>query len=358
MPQRKEIQWAQLRVGIMVTISLIVFAVAIFLISGQIGFITRKYTLHAYFPTAEGLRPGSEVDLAGIPAGSVAAIQISPYQDPRRAVELRLKIMRKFRDQIRTDSVANQTTAGLLGDAFIDISRGSPSQPIIPDDGVIQSNQEADIKQVEANANDVVTNLNDLSKKLTDITNQITKGRGSIGKLLYDETFYNRLNQSLASAQALVDNVKKGQGTIGKFMVDPAVYNKTAATLDRMNRLLDQVQNGQGTLPKLINDPALYNQLRDVAAKANTLIDNVNNGQGTLGKLVTDKQLYDRVNSTMGHINAVTERMQQGTGTLGKLSTDPSLFNNLRDSSQSLKEFLVEFRKNPRKYLQLRIHLF
>ncbi|HEV2378483.1 MAG TPA: MlaD family protein [Terriglobia bacterium] len=358
MPQRKEIQWAQLRVGIMVAISLIVFAVAIFLISGQIGFITRKYTLHALFPTAEGLRPGSEVDLAGIPAGTVKAIRISAYHDPKRSVEIDLQIMRKYHDQVRADSIANQTTAGLLGDAFVDITRGDPTQPVIPDDGVIKSNQQADIKQVEANANDVVTNLNQLSQKLTDMTNQITTGQGSIGKLLYDETFYNRLNQSLASAQKLVDNVRAGQGTIGKFMVDPAVYNKTEATLDRLNQLLDQVQNGQGTLPKLINDPGLYNQLKDVTAKANTLIDNVNKGQGTLGQLVTDKQLYDRLNSTIGHLDAITGRMQEGTGTLGKLSTDPSLFNNLRDSSQSLKEFLVEFRKNPRKYLQVRIHLF
>jgi phospholipid/cholesterol/gamma-HCH transport system substrate-binding protein len=358
MPQRKEIQWAQLRVGIMVTASLILLGVAIFLISGQIGFITRKYTLRAYFPSAEGLRPGSEVDLAGIPVGTVAAIRISPYQDPRRSVELDLKIMRKYQDRIRADSIANQTTAGLLGDAFIDITRGSQNQPVIPDHGVIRSSQEADIKQVEANANDVVTNLNQLSQKLTDITDQMTKGRGSIGKLLYDETFYNRLNQTLASAQRLVDNVKNGQGSIGKFMVDPGVYNKTEATLDRLNQLVDQVQNGQGTLPKLINDPGLYNQLKEVTTKANTLIDNINQGQGTLGKLVTDKQLYDRVNSTVAHLDAITDRMQQGTGTLGKLSTDPSLFNNLRDSSQSLKEFLVEFRKNPRKYLQIRVHLF
>jgi phospholipid/cholesterol/gamma-HCH transport system substrate-binding protein len=358
MPQRKEIHWAQLRVGIMVTISLIVLSVAIFLISGQIGFITRKYTLHAYFPGAEGLRPGSEVDLAGIPAGAVKAIRISPYQDPQRSVEIDLKIMQKFRDQIRADSVANQTTAGLLGDAFIDISRGSPDQPIIPDDGVIKSSQAADIKQIQANANNVIANLTELSQKLTDITDQITKGQGSIGKLLYDETLYNRLNQTLGSAQILVDNVRKGQGTIGKFMVDPAVYNKTEATLDRLNSVLDQVQNGQGTLPKLINDPALYNQLRDITAKANTMIDNINKGQGTLGKLVTDKELYDRVNSTMSHLDTITDRIQQGTGTLGKLSTDPSLYNNLRDSSQSLKEFLVEFRKNPKKYLQVRVHLF
>jgi phospholipid/cholesterol/gamma-HCH transport system substrate-binding protein len=358
MPQHKEIQWAQLRVGIMVTASLIVLGVAIFLISGQIGFIASKYTLVAYFPSAEGLRHGSEVDLAGIPAGNVAAIRVSPYNDRRRSVEIRLKITRKFQDQIRADSVANQTTAGLLGDAFIDITRGSPNQPVIPNNGVIQSNQEADIKQVEANANDVVTNLNQLSRQLTDITDQITKGQGSIGKLLYDETFYDRLNRTLAATRSLVAGVQNGQGTLGKFVVDPAVYNKTEATLDRLNQLIDQVQNGQGTLAKLINDPALYNQLEDVTAKANTLIDNINKGQGTLGQLVTDRQLYDRVNSTMGHIDAITDRMQQGTGTLGKLSTDPSLFNNLRDSSESLKEFLVEFRKNPRKYLQIRVHLF
>ena len=358
MPQRKEIRWAQLRVGIMATVSLIVLAIAIVLISGQIGFIARKYTLHAYFPTAEGLRAGSPVDLAGIPAGTVKAIRISKFQDPQRAVELVLNVMRKYQNEVRADSVANQTTAGLLGDAFIDISRGSPGQEVIPDGGVIKTNQEADIKQVEKNANDVVANLTVLSQRLNDITNQITKGQGSIGKLLYDETFYNKMNQTLTAANRVVEDVEKGQGTIGKFMVDPTVYNKTSATLDHFNQLMEQVQNGQGTLGKLMKDPALYDQLKDVAAKANTLMDNINQGQGTLGKLVTDKQLYDRVNSTMGHIDTITDRMQQGTGTLGKLSTDPSLFNNLRDSSLSLKEFLVEFRKNPKKYLQLRIHLF
>ncbi|PYV20165.1 MAG: MCE family protein, partial [Acidobacteria bacterium] len=43
MPQRKELQWSQLRVGAMTTASLIVLAVGIFFISGQVGFLTRKY---------------------------------------------------------------------------------------------------------------------------------------------------------------------------------------------------------------------------------------------------------------------------------------------------------------------------
>jgi len=358
MPQRKEIRWAQLRVGIMATASLVVLATAIVLISGQIGFITSKYRLHAYFPTAEGLRPGSAVELAGIPAGSVKSIRLSSFQDRQRSVDIVLQIRRRYQDEIRADSVANQTTAGLLGDAYIDISRGSPGQPPIPDGGVIKTSQEADIKQVEKNANDVVVNLTVLSQRLNDITEQITQGHGSIGKLLYDETFYNKMNQTLDTAQSLITDIQKGQGTIGKFMVDPTVYNKTVDTLNRLNQLLEQVQNGQGTLAKLINDPSVYNQLRDVAAKANTLMDSINQGQGTLGKLVTDKELYDRTNSTIGHIDTITARMEQGTGTLGKLSTDETLYTNLSASAESLREFLTEFRKNPKKYLTVHMHLF
>ncbi|HUI40976.1 MAG TPA: MlaD family protein [Terriglobia bacterium] len=358
MPQRKEVRWAELRVGVMVAVGLIVFMVAIFLISGQIGFITSKYTLHVYFATASGLRPGSQVQLTGIPAGTVQAVRISDYHDPQRAVEIVLRVAREYQNEIRADSVANQSTAGLLGEAYLDISRGSPQQPVIPDGGVIKSSQGADIQQIEQNANDVVSNLRVLSASLNDITNQITQGKGSIGKLMYDETFYNQLNATVKSAQTIMASVQKGQGTIGALLVDPTAYNKLIATLDRLNQFVDQAQNGQGTLGRFMSDPAVYNQLKDLTAKVDTLVNNINQGQGTLGRLATDRQLYDRLNATAGHIEVVTARMEQGTGTLGKLSTDPSLYNNLSASSTSLKEFLTEFRKNPRKYLTLHLHIF
>lgn len=358
MPQRQEIQWAQLRVGIMVTAALIILVVAVFFISGQIGFLTPKYTLRAYFPSAEGLRPGSQVELAGIPVGSIKDIRLSPYRDPNRGVEIVLSVQRKFQHEVRADSVADETTAGLLGETFLDISRGSPNQPELQNDSEIKTQQEADIKKIEANADDVISNLNLLSEKLNDITNQITQGKGSIGKLLYDESFYNRMNQMVTGMQSLVNNLQNGQGTIGKFLVDPTFYNKTVATVDRLNQLMDQIQSGQGTLGRLVSDPAVYNQLKDVAAKTNTLLDNINKGQGTLGKFVTDKQFYDRMNSTIGHIDNITARIDQGTGTLGKFSTDDTLYKNLSASSVSLREFLDAFRKNPRKYLQVRVHIF
>jgi phospholipid/cholesterol/gamma-HCH transport system substrate-binding protein len=98
--------------------------------------------------------------------------------------------------------------------------------------------------------------------------------------------------------------------------------------------------------------------VNQVIIRSNTLIDNINRGQGTLGKFATDPQLYTRMNETLDRLNTITKRIEQGEGTIGKLSTDPTLYSNLSESSKSLREFLTEFRKNPKKYLTIRVRLF
>ncbi|MDR3676227.1 MAG: MlaD family protein [Acidobacteriota bacterium] len=358
MPQHERVHWAQLRVGIMVIVSLALFAVAVFFISGQVGFFTSHYTLKAYLPTAGDIREGAQVRLAGISVGSVTSVQISPYPDKDRAVEVDLKIARKYQKEIRADSVASVETVGLLGDSYVNITRGTPSQEVIADNGAVTTAEKADVAAVMQNTNNVIMNLNTLSAKLDDITTQIQAGRGSMGKLLYDETLYNKMNSTISTAQSLVERAQRGEGTMGKLMSDETLYNRTVATIDRLNKVIDQVQNGNGSLAKFISDPSAYNNLNRLMANGNTLIDGINQGHGTLGKLAKDDQMYNRMDSTLGHLDAITTRIDQGQGTLGKLSTDATLYNNLSASSQSLKEFLEDFRKNPKKYLSIKLHIF
>jgi phospholipid/cholesterol/gamma-HCH transport system substrate-binding protein len=358
MPQQERVQWAKLRVGILVIVALVVFAIGVFFISGQEGIFTRHYTLKAYLASAGGLREGADVRLTGIYVGSVAKIRISPYPDKERGVELDLKIARRFQNEIRADSVASVNTVGLLGDSYVDVTRGTAAQEPLANGGTLKSAEKADITAVMQNTNQVITNLNALSTKLEDITTQIQTGKGSVGKLIYDQTLYNKMDATLSGAQTLVDRADRGEGTIGKLMVDETLYNRTLATLDRLNQVIDEVQHGNGSLAKFISDPSAYNNLNRLLTSGNTFIDGVNQGHGTLGKLVKDEQFYDRMNSTMAHVDTITARIDQGQGTLGKLSTDPTLFNNLNQSSQSLKEFLADFRKNPKKYLSIKLHIF
>ncbi|MBZ5669024.1 MAG: MlaD family protein [Acidobacteriia bacterium] len=358
MPQRERVKWAQLRVGIMVIVSLVIFAVAVFFISGQVGFLTSRYMIKAYFSGASGLREGAQVRLAGIAVGNVSKMQISPYTDPQRAVELTLKIARRYQNEIRADSVATVETVGLLGESYVNVTRGTPGQDVVADGGTVKTSEEADIKAVVQNANDVISNLRVLSSKLNEITAQIQTGKGSMGKLIYDQALYNKMSATTGSMQDLMNRVQRGEGTLGKLMSDETLYNRTVATLDRLNQVVDDVQHGNGTLAKFISDPSVYNNVNKVVKDANTLIDNVNQGHGSLGKLAKDEQLYNRLNETFDRLNVITTRIEQGQGTLGKLSTDPTLFNNLTESSQSLKEFLTDFRKNPKKYLTIRLHIF
>ncbi len=358
MPQHERVQWAQLRVGFMVIVSLAVFAIAVFFISGQVGFFTRHYTLKAYLASAGDLREGAQVRLAGIAVGSVAKIRISPYTDRQRAVEVNLKIARTYQNEIRADSVASVETVGLLGDSYMDITRGTAGQEPVADGSAVKTAEKADIAAVVQNTNEVIMNLNVLSAKLDDITTQIQAGKGSMGKLLYDQTLYNKMDATASGAQALVDRAQRGEGTIGKLMSDETLYNRTVATLDRLNKVIDDVQHGEGSLAKFISDPSAYNNLNRLMTNGNTLIDGINQGHGTLGKLAKDEQFYNRMDSTLAHMDTITARIDQGQGTLGKLSTDPTLFNNLSESSQSLKEFLADFRKNPKKYLSIKLHIF
>ena len=358
MPQQQRLNWAQLRVGAMVIISLVILAMGIFFISGQEGFFRRRYTLKAYISEAGGLRQGAQVSLAGVAAGNVEKIGISPYPERARAVEIVMSVARDYQDQIRADSRASIETVGLLGESYVDITRGSPGQEVIPDGSVLKSSEEADIKRVVQNANDVIINLRVLSAKLNDITSQIQSGKGSVGKLVYDQTLYNRLNKTTDTFDRMVTRVEQGQGTLGKLMADETLYTTTVATIDRLNKVIDDMQHGQGSLAKFISDPSVYNNVNHLVAQANSLVDNINQGQGTLGKFAKDPQLYDRMNQTFDHLDKISSRMADGQGTLGKFSTDPTLYNNLSESSQSLKDFLTEFKKSPKKYLTLRVRMF
>ncbi len=358
MPQRKQIAWAQLRVGVLVLVSMILFAVGIFFIGGQVGFLSRHYILKSYFPSAGGVKEGAEVHLAGIAVGNVHKIQLSPFTDPSRAVEIDMRLTRHYQDQIRSDSIATIETAGLLGESYIDITRGGSGQAIIPDGGQVTGQQPPDIKRIVQNANDVVSNLRVLSTTLNDITNQIQTGNGTIHQFLYDKGLYNRLNDTTAKLDALVTGVQNGEGTLGKLVADQTVYNQAVATLNRLNQIMDDVQHGNGTVAKFISDPTVYNNLQQLTTQANALIDKLNSSQGTLGKLANDPELYNRMNDAMARVNTVADRIDKGEGTLGKLSTDPTLYNNLKDSSASMRDFLTEFRKNPKRYLSIKLHIF
>jgi phospholipid/cholesterol/gamma-HCH transport system substrate-binding protein len=355
---RKRLAWAELRVGILVIFSFTILAVAIVLISGGAGFFTEKYELKTHLGSASGLRKGSLVWVSGIEAGNVSTVSITTSPDPSRAVEVVMQVEKRYSQIIREDSVATLGSIGLLGDKYIDISRGSAvAKPTLPG-GEVKGSAEADIKKIMQNSNDLVANLGELVDKINDITRKIDVGEGTIGKFINDPSLFNKLNQTVEEAHSLLATVKSGEGTIGRLISDREFYDTLKGTLTRVDNVTAKVEKGEGTLGKFVHDPAVFNRAESLLAKFNTVAERMERGEGFLGRLSKDDSLYVQFRDMVEKYSAVAERMHHGEGTFGKLMTDPSLYSNMNQATGEVVKLLYDFRQNPKRFLQIKFGLF
>ena len=60
--------------------------------------------------------------------------------------------------------------------------------------------------------------------------------------------------------QVIVTEIGKGKGTLGKLVADDTVYNKLNATVDKVNSIVDETPT-PARVPrgKFLKDPALFN---------------------------------------------------------------------------------------------------
>src|SRR5437588_3647747 len=121
------ITWEQLKVGAVVAFARFIVGFAMYKLGQSVNLFTKRYRLYAILGSASGLRPGSQVTIAGQIAGTVRDILFLPIgNDTSRHLRVVMDVDRDLRGQVRTDSRARLRTMGLLGDKFLDISPGTP----------------------------------------------------------------------------------------------------------------------------------------------------------------------------------------------------------------------------------------
>src|SRR5206468_3622329 len=133
----------------------------IFLMTGQ-GYFTSKTRLVVYVDTAGGLKKGDPVRLTGIDVGNVDDISVSGDPNPNRAVMVSFHVTSGMMKEIRQDSQATLQVEGLLGQRFIDLSRGSAAKPEIAAGGEVSFKSLPDFGDLMASGTSVMTNVNRL----------------------------------------------------------------------------------------------------------------------------------------------------------------------------------------------------
>ena len=359
MPSQKQLKWSQLKVGITVLAGSITLAILILLMSGTGGIFTHKILLKSYFDNAGGLREGAPVRLQGVDIGNVTRIRV--IADPSHKlnpVEVTMKVNTKYHENLRKDSMTTLSTAGVLGETYLDIDSAQAKGPEIHEGDVLATREAPQIEDVVRASQSTLQNLESLEKRVDRILAFVESGQGSIGKVIYDPGLYNRLNATVAQFQDLVADVANGKGSIGKLLVDDELYRKANGTIDKLNTVIDDLNAGKGTAGKFLKDPTLYNTANDTVANVKKLTDDINAGKGSIGVLAKDPEFAAKLQNTMNKLSALMDKLNSGEGTIGKLMQDDSVYNNTDQLLVETRELIKAIRQNPKKYLTIHLKFF
>jgi phospholipid/cholesterol/gamma-HCH transport system substrate-binding protein len=277
------------KLGIFVV--LVIFAAwAILETLGGLDYFNHGYRVSSLFATAQDLKIGNSVKMAGVEIGRVEKIVIATNDN-----KVRVTMKLDSDAVVKTDSKATIKFTGLMGQNFVSISFGSPGAQRIVDGSVIEGEEEPDLSEMMTKLDKAATGIQNLTASFTpdtinnlfgpltdflkqnsgniggaisnieNITGHIASGEGTVGKLIYDQSLYNsalttvtNLQDTISDARQLVNGITAGRGTLGKLATDDALYNSTTASMTNLNQILLKINGGQGTIGKLINDQEFY----------------------------------------------------------------------------------------------------
>lgn len=238
----------QLKVGLFVTLGVALTMFSILLLGGADSIFKSSNTYTTHFPTVDGLIIGAKVVIGGVTVGAISDIE---FDAETKTILVEMKVDRKYAEWIRADSNAEMMTQGMLGDKFLSLSVGSPTQPLVKSGGEVMNRPSKDISQFFSKGDQLMVSLNSIAASLDRVLKNFETGNRS-------DIFFSGMSQTAKNmAQA---SAKLNEGLDGADLKG-AVKN--------LNRILDKINNGTGTLGALVNDPGLYYDARALMGGAN-----------------------------------------------------------------------------------------
>jgi phospholipid/cholesterol/gamma-HCH transport system substrate-binding protein len=346
MPRTRSLAWAELKIGLMSVFALVIATMFIFLLTGSSGFFWQRYSIKTVFPDVAGLKEGAPVRVAGVEVGSVTGIEFVGDR-----VEVWMEVRDENQTRITSGSLATLGSVSLLGEAAVDITASTAGAPI-PPWGYVPS------KPAGGSLASVADSANASLEQATALIQDIRGGRGTLGRLFTDDALYRELTTLVSSAEAVANNINQGRGTLGRLMNNPAAARSLERSLDNLEAVTGRIRAGEGSLGKLLNDDSLAASLRSATSNLDAVSGRINRGEGTLGKLTTDQELYNRLNSVSDRLDKVVASLQQGEGTAGQLLRDKQLYENMNGTMAELRDLVAAIRKDPKRFLNVRVSLF
>jgi phospholipid/cholesterol/gamma-HCH transport system substrate-binding protein len=218
-------------VGAFIVAGLLLFAVGLFLIGDRRLLFTDTFRVYAEFKEVASLDTGAKVRVSGIDAGEVEEIRVPA--SPSGRFRVRMRVRSDLHPLIREDSIAAIQNDGLVGNKFVQIQTGSEGSPQVKDEGTIAGREPFDVADLMQSMSDTIVTVN---KMLADVKGNVDEALHVLSTTANEAQALMKelgtdIRTILASAQrvsadltAIVGNVRQGRGTVGRLLYDDALF--------------------------------------------------------------------------------------------------------------------------------------
>ena len=251
MKLRKKDEKNFIKVGLFISALTAILMVMIVSIGKENSFFESKIEMKAHVDNVKNLKPGSYVELKGIRVGSVHDIEILGEEN----VEIRFTILESQLKWIKQDSKVSISTAGLVGDKYLEIYDGTKaSNNFNPDKDVLKSENLADMKQIMTKGESIATITERILSRLDQIIFNMDDGRKII------ETV-NSLSKASQNVEKITQELREAQigQTVKNVNLSMARLEKASGSIER---IMARIESGPGTMNALIYDDSLHESLR------------------------------------------------------------------------------------------------
>ena len=281
------------KVGLFLTISLVVTAALVINFSKGTNPLTKIYTIHLTTKNVDGLVKNAVVMMAGVPVGKISAIHLNTDD---YIVTLDAKIKAEY--QILADAKFFIETAGFLGDKYIGVIPGDNKLPPLKNGATVACQESFDLVRAARSATDLMDELKTVASQITNIVNRIDS------KLLDEQT--------LTNLAAGLSNLRE-------------ISAEASATIAAVNQLI------------LTNTPPINAAIENVVTFSEQLKDAGTDLRGLIStnRVVIDES-FANIKETTESLRNLVAAAEQGKGLAGKLFSDEELARNFSMLSSNL----------------------
>jgi len=265
--------------------------------------LARKVRIwHVSFPQTGGLSGSDEVRVNGLRKGNVAKVDLV---GDHVVVDLALS----SEISLSTASLVAIRNIGMMGEKVIAVDMRMGGMPYSQQD-TIPGVYEKGIPEVMAEMGGTIESVTQLAAQLQGVVEALDKS-GTLNRTVVN---FHDTSEELKKA------VTENRALLGETLHNLNVVSKTAKSLTT-----------------------------DREAQLKRTLDSFERSATTMEKLTV------KLDSLRGTLQSVSTKVERGDGSLGKLINDPKLYDDTKASVAQFRALIEDIKKNPKKYINLRI---